>query len=514
MVDNAVTRPKTREPITNEDEQAEVIAFLASPGVLDPLSQDPPEVRVTHASRLFMTKAHAFKLKRARHLPFLDFTDPDDRHAICLHEVDLNRRTAPDTYLGVNSVTREADGRLALDGNGPAVDWLVAMHRFDDSLLANKLARDGRFGVGDARALADQIIDFHARVEPRPDKGGHDAMVRAIRNVISAMANSGNRVLIEVAEELAPPILRQCNRHHALLDARRKAGYVRLCHGDMHLGNICMIADRPTPFDCIEFDDDIACVDVLYDLAFPVMDLVHFGRRQEAQALLSRYLAATRDYAGLALMPLFLGARALIRAMAEGLAGNIDTARDYARLADEVTANQRPRLVAVGGLSGSGKSTVAYNLALTLAAGPGAVVLRSDEIRKRMFDAVPEDRLGADAYLQAASRTMYSRMGADAAAALDAGWPVVADATFMAAHDRDAIQTVARNASVPFTGIWLDAPADVLRARVAGRVNDASDADVAILDRQLDAKPGTITWTTIDASGDQASVADLAARAL
>ncbi|MEX1147263.1 MAG: AAA family ATPase, partial [Sphingomonadales bacterium] len=280
---------------------------------------------------------------------------------------------------------------------------------------------------------------------------------------------------------------------------------------DMHLGNICLIDGAPVPFDCIEFDDDIACVDVLYDLAFPVMGLVRFGRQREAQLLLNRYLAATRDYGGLALMPLFLTARALVRAMAEGLSGRLETARTYARLADQLRAAPRPRLVALGGLSGTGKSTAAYRLALELAPGPGAVVLRSDEIRKRMFDTVPEDRLGADAYLQSASRTMYSRMGADATTALAAGWPVVVDATFMGPGDRAAIEAVAGAAGVPFTGLWLDAPADVLRARVTGRRNDASDATVAVLDRQLKANVGPVAWNRIDASGDPA---DVAARAV
>ncbi len=497
--------------ITSEADQAEVVAFLDRPGVLGP---GPVEHRTTHISRLFLTPTRAFKLKRALTLPFLDFATPARRRDAAEREVSLNRRTAPDTYLGVRTVTREADGSLALDGAGPAIDWLVEMQRFDDKLTADRLAADGRFGLAEANALGDLLIAFHDSIEKRPDKGGYKAMVRAIQDLATSLANAPNRALGVLAEELVPPLLKLAERHREVLEGRRVAGMVRQCHGDMHLGNLCLVKGRLTAFDCVEFNDDIACVDVLYDLAFPVMDLVHFGLRAEAQAVFNRYLAATRDYGGLALMPLFLGTRALVRTMAEGLAGHIEAARAYGTLADTLRHAPRPRLVAVGGLSGTGKSSVAYALALHLAAGPGAAVLRSDEIRKRMFDKLPEQRLGVDAYRSAVSRKMYARMAGDARHALTAGWPVVADATFMAPGDRDAIEAVARDAGVSFTGLWLDAPAEALRERVAKRASDASDADVAVLARQLEVDVGTVTWTRIDASADKASVAAAATEAL
>lgn len=497
--------------IGSEREQKEVTDFLSRPGIL---GDEQPESRTTHISRLFFTETRAFKLKRALTLPFLDFAPPEKRRAAAEREISLNRRTAPDIYLGVRTVTREADGSLALDGAGPAIDWLVEMRRFDDSQLCDRLARDGRFDAGMARELADLLIDFHGRIENRPDKGGHKAMATSIQDLAAALIQSGEPVLGQFAEELGPPLLRACSNQRQMLEDRRMAGMVRQCHGDMHLGNLCVIDGAVTAFDCIEFNDDIACVDVLYDLAFPAMDLVHFGLRPEAQALLNRYLAATRDYDGLALMPLFLAGRALVRTMAEGLAGNVEAARAYATLSDQLRRPPRPRLVAVGGLSGTGKSSVAYRLALDLADGPGAAVVRSDEIRKRMFGRAPEDRLQPAAYASDISRRMYTRMTADASRALAAGWPVIADATFMAPADREAVETTARDASMAFTGLWLEAPTDVLRERVTGRIGDASDADVAVLERQLQVDVGEVGWTRIDASGTIEATAAAAARAL
>lgn len=490
-------KDRTRPAVT-EQEQAEITQFLSTPGELGP---GAPEVRTTHISRLFLTPDRVFKQKRALRLPFLDFADFQARRDACAREVELNRRTAPDLYLGVRTVTREPRGALALDGTGPAVDWLVEMMRFDETGLADRAVRDGRFGAAKVRALADLIIAFHDKIDQRPDKGGAEAMKRTIRDLAATLGNADQRELAFYAEELAPPLLRASTVHHDLLDDRRAHGFVRQCHGDMHLGNICLINDQPTPFDCIEFNDDIACVDVLYDLAFPVMDLVHADHRAAASLLLSRYLAATEDYGGLALMPLFLGSRALVRTMAEGLAGRDEAARAYAQTADRLRRPMRPRVVAVGGLSGSGKSSVAAALAPALGPGPGAVVLRSDEIRKRLFGRKPEDRLGPEAYDPEVSRRVFDRMKAHATTALWSGWPVVLDATFMSSALRHEMEQLAADARVRFHGLWLDAPADVLRARVAGRTGDASDADVAILDRQLQADIGRMDWPRIDASG-------------
>jgi len=502
--------PQTTEvpPVISEETQGPIVAFLEKPGVLSP---DTPEVRLTHVSRLFFADACVFKQKRALKLPFLDFSDPAARRDAATREVLLNRRTAPDIYLGVRTVTRAADGTLALDGRGQAVDWLVEMRRFDDSRLADKLAAEGHLTLAHIRKLADQISIFHEAIETKPDMGGHTAMWTATRNAMSALAGANDRGLANLAEELGPPLLPLCDHNRQTLEERRTAGFVRMCHGDMHLGNICVMDGTPIPFDCIEFDDRIACVDVLYDLAFPVMDLLHFGLVPHANLLLNRYLAATRDYSGLASMPLFLAARAFVRTMVEALSGNAKGALDYARLTDRLRQPMKPRLVAVGGLSGTGKSSVAQALAPQLSETAGAIVLRSDEIRKRLFGRLPEDPLPAEAYRPEVSRKVFDRMMEDALLTLEAGWPVILDTTFMAPGLRQRVEDLSRTAAVPFKGVWLDAPADTLRERVASRTGDASDAGVEILNRQLEADLGDIGWPRINAQGDPT---DVAARAL
>ena len=504
--------PVTPEAVTSEDAQAPVAAFLAAPGTLSPAI---PEIRTTHISRLFFTPDRVFKQKRAIKLPFLDFSDPATRADAAAREITLNRRTAPGIYLGLRSITRDADGALALDGTGDAIDWLVEMRRFDDSLLADRLAKEGRLSLSHVRSLADQIITFHETIEKRPDMGGHAAMWTSIRDAVTALFGTTETSL---AEELGPPLLTLCDHNRESLDNRRAASFVRQCHGDMHLGNICIIEEKAVPFDCIEFNDRIACVDVLYDLAFPVMDLLHFGLDHHANLLLNRYLAATRDYRGLACMPLFLAARAFVRTMVESLSGNAAGALEYAKLAERLRHTPAPRLVAVGGLSGTGKSSVAQALALQLAPqssnSAGAVILRSDEIRKRLFSQMPEDPLPTTAYHRDVSGRVFDRMMEDALLTLKAGWPVILDTTFMAADLRHRVEQLARNANVGFTGLWLDAPADILRERVTKRTGDASDAGVEVLNRQLEADLGDIGWTRIDAQGDPEDVVGRAAHAL
>jgi aminoglycoside phosphotransferase family enzyme/predicted kinase len=505
--------PQTTEssPVISEETQGPIAAFLEKPGVLSP---DTPEVRQTHVSRLFFTGTRVFKQKRALKLPFLDFTEPPARKDAAAREILLNRRTAPDIYLGVRTVTRAADGTLYLDGEGEAVDWLVEMRRFDDRRLGDRLAADGHLSLAHIKSLADQITTFHDAIETRQDMGGHAAMWTAIRDAMTALAGADDRNLASLAEELGPPLLTLCDHDRHPLDDRRAAGFVRQCHGDMHLGNICVMDGTPVPFDCIEFNDRIACVDVLYDLAFPVMDLLHFGLAPHANLLLNRYLAATRDYRGLASMPLFLAARAFVRTMVEGLSGNAKGALGYARLADRLRHPQKPCLVAVGGLSGTGKSSVAQLLAPRLSDTARTIILRSDEIRKRLFDRLPENPLPPEAYRPEASRKVFDRMMEDARLTLEAGWPVILDTTFMAPALRQRAQDLARAANVPFRGLWLDAPANTLRDRVASRTGDASDAGVEVLNRQLEVDLGDITWARIDAGGDPADVAARAADAL
>jgi predicted kinase len=293
-----------------------------------------------------------------------------------------------------------------------------------------------------------------------------------------------------------------------LLQARAQAGYVRHCHGDLHLGNIVEIEGAPVLFDAIEFDDAIATIDVLYDLAFLLMDLGARGLPAHANAALNAYLEAcgdTGNLIGLAAMPLFLSMRAMIRAKVELLRADLKPgsraaaqarAASYVLLARDHLERKRPELIAIGGLSGSGKSSVAEALAPQIGAFPGAVHVRSDVERKHLFGVPSEERLPRSAYAAEVSDIVYRKR---ALMALMGGNSVIVDAVHAKREERDAVAEIAARTCAAFTGLWLDTPADTMRGRIAGRVRDASDATPAVLDEQLQYDLGEQNFAVVDA---------------
>ena len=511
-----------------EEAQDEVVAFLASPAA------HGGEARIeridTHISRIFLAGERALKLKRAVRFPegapILDFTTVEARRAACEAEVAVNRRTAPALYLGTAPVLRDAAGALRLGRPGAAVedarDWVVVMCRFDQEALLDAMARRGALDAAVLDDLADAVARFHEDAERTPDYGGAGAMGAVVSGTTGDLRRFAPAILEAAAvDALAAALDEALAANGALLDARRAAGFVRHCHGDLHLRNICLLDGKPTPFDAIEFNPAIANIDVLYDLAFLLMDLAHRGMEAAANAVLNRYLAHEGDYGGLAALPLFLALRAAIRAQIaatraeEGGDGEAaEEARAYLALAQRFLALAPPVLVAVGGLSGSGKSLIARALAPALGRAPGAVVLRSDVIRKRLMGAAPEARLGADAYADEVTGRVYREIAERAGAVLASGFSAVADAVHARAAERRAIEDVAAAHGAPFHGLWLDAPEAVRIERVSGRGRDASDADAGIARRQSSFALGDIGWSRIDASAPPDDVAASCRRAL
>jgi aminoglycoside phosphotransferase family enzyme/predicted kinase len=490
-------------------DQSEVLAFLGAPATHAGAAVERIE---THASVVFLAGPRAWKLKRAVRYDYLDFSTPERRQAMCEAEVRINRRTAPALYRGVVPVTRERDGSLALGGVGTPVDWVVEMARFDQEALLDRLAARRRLDLDLMPPLAFAIAALHREAEPRPDRGGRAGMLGVVDGNATGFAEQGAGILDPVLGERVTLASREAvTRHAALLDARRAAGRVRQCHGDLHLRNIVLLDGRPTLFDGIEFNDDIACIDVLYDLAFLLMDLWRRDLTAHANLTLKEYLSATEDLGGLALMPLFLACRAAVRAKTSATAANLQRdperrreliaqARDYLAMADRLLVPPGASLIAVGGLSGSGKSTLAMALAPEIGPAPGAVLVRSDEIRKRLSGVDPLTRLGPAAYTPEMSRRVYAVASERADAIVRAGHAAIVDAVFARAEDRTAIETLAANAGVPFVGIWLDAREAVLVDRVGRRRRDASDADAAVVRAQLGEDTGRITWHRIEAS--------------
>ncbi len=495
----------------NED-QSEAIAFLREPSSYG-AGGDRVDIVETHISMVFLAGKTVYKLKRAVRYPYLDFSTSERRREACEAELALNRRTAPRLYLEVCPLSRDAKGRIGFGARGEAVDWVVVMRRFDEELLFDRLARAGRLSASLMESLADEVARFHETAERRPLFGGAAELLATVEENDRCLSAAPRGLF---SEEGVAAIGREARARiaslGALIEARRKEGKVRRCHGDLHLNNICLFEGRPTLFDCLEFSESLASIDTLYDLAFLLMDLEHRKEGAFANRVLNRYLDSTDEEEGLALLPLFISLRAAIRAhvTAATIAAMekpqtkpelLSEARAYLALGLEVLAPARPRLIAVGGPSGTGKTTLAQRLAPELGARPGARVLRSDVLRKRLMGVAPETPLPPSAYRSLVSRGVYAMLREKAAAALAAGSAALVDAVSLSPEDRRAFAAVAEKAGVPFTGLWLGAPAGVLEGRVGGRRGDASDATVAVLRQQLRGDPGPIDWIKIDAGG-------------
>lgn len=297
-----------------ERDQEDVVAFLSRGDAYGP-GIDHVEHLTTHISHIFLAGEHAYKLKRAVRLPYLDFSTTARRHRFCEQELALNRRTAPELYQRVVAVTRGDGGKLELGGPGSPVDWLVVMRRFGQDCLLYDCATTSRLSPEMLRSLAAEIARFHGLAETIPGAGGADAVDAIIAGNVQAFTALPPGAFDSASvERLWERSRQQLAAVAGLLDARRDAGKVRRCHGDLHLRNICLIDDRPVLFDCIEFSEILSDIDILYDLAFLLMDFVHLGLGAEANAVFNRYLDLSGDDAGIPALPLFMSLRAAIRA--------------------------------------------------------------------------------------------------------------------------------------------------------------------------------------------------------
>lgn len=501
------------------DDQADVIAFLSDPASY--AEGDAIEKIETHISLIFLCGDRAYKLKRAVKLPYLDFSTARLRATACIAELQLNRRTAPELYLQVKPVWRRADGRVGWDGEVP-IDHVVVMVRYPQDCILDEIARKNGLGVPLIHALAAHIAEFHAGAAIHREMGGSVAMQRvatATLDCLQECANAGFGA-VEI-DALREKWQLELSRLGSLLDQRREAGKIRRCHGDLHLRNICLLDRGPVLFDCLEFSEDLATIDVLYDLAFLLMDLVHRGHRSKANLLLNRYLDSTSEDDGLTEVPFFISLRAAIRAHVSATAARFaanqnaeDEARSYLALAGPVLDRPCPRLIAIGGLSGSGKSTLAARLAPDLGPIPGARILRSDVLRKRRFGVAPETRLPESAYAPDVTGAVYRDLSAKAESALRSGYHVIIDAVALRPEERTAFVDVATVVGVPFTGFWLRAPAPVMAERIRRRSDDASDATTEVLEKQLHNDPGPLDWHRIEAAGDLDATLQAARKAL
>ena len=500
-------------------DQSAALALLADPathGLSAHLAEDIRRID-THGAVVFLVGPDAYKVKRAVRFPFMDFSTLEKRRAACEAEIAVNRPNAPAIYLGVLPVTRIPQG-LALGGAGEPVEWVVHMRRFDQSSTLDHIAEAGGLTPRLLADLSTVIRDSHTRAPLRPDADTAASLGRYLAQNDEAFRGFPAifpPVEVAALSERSRAALDACRE---LLKERAVDGLVRRCHGDLHLRNIALLDGRPVLFDGIEFDEDIATCDILYDLAFLLMDLWERDLRREANTILNRWLwlAQEDEIAGLRALPLFLSIRAALRAKIAAAETEIGDparaeahareARRYFAFAQDFLDTIPPRLVAVGGLSGTGKSTLAAALAPHLGHPPGAVHGRTDIERKILAGRPETERLPAGSYTQSASDEVYDRLLRKAAAALDAGSSVVVDAVFARPRERAAVEAIARDHGADFIGLWLEAPLQTLEERVGARIGDASDADLTVVQKQAVYDVGPVGWPRIDASGSPEAV--------
>ena len=470
----------------------------------------------THISLVLLAGDRAFKMKRAVKLPYADFSTPQRRLELCEREVALNGPAAPGLYLGARRITRNPGGTLEFDGHGPLVEALVEMRRFDQAALFDRMAERGALSAALMEHTAAAIARFHAEA-PVIEESGSKNLGAVLDINRSGFATSRLFDPARVAA-LDTRFRAALEKHAARLDQRAARGKVRRCHGDLHLRNICLVDGKPALFDCIEFNDRIATVDTLYDLAFLLMDLWHRGLPHFASLIANRYLDASGDDEdGFVLLPFFMAVRAAVRAhvtatQIEGMVGETSRqtqeAEAYFSLADQLLDEAPARLVVLGGLSGSGKSTVAAALAPRLAPPPGARLLESDRLRKALYGVSPDTRLPAEAYRPEVSAKVYGALYERAATLAAEGAPVVANAVFDREQDRRDLMATARSKGIDAHGFWLEANAALLQGRVAARCGGASDATVAVLELQLAREREPASWHRLDAAKAPEALAD------
>jgi aminoglycoside phosphotransferase family enzyme/predicted kinase len=493
-----------------DDPQEAVFRFLADPKTHG-LSEAVVRVDTANAV-VFLAGADVYKLKRAVKFPFMDLSTLDKRREACEAEVAVNKPLAPDIYLSTLPIVRQGE-TFALGGEGEIVEWSVHMRRFDENATLDHVAdREGvSYTTIDKLALA--VRRSHTRAPIRDGARAAHALETYIEQNSAAFAEWPDLFDPATARKLAVDSRLAFTTVRPVLLKRGEAGFVRRCHGDLHLRNIVLIDGEPTLFDAIEFSDDIASGDILYDLAFLLMDLEERGLRAAANRLFNRYLAPEPPDAltGLVALPLFLSLRAAIRAKVEAASAEQledekgdetrALAHRYFDCAVRFLAYAPPRLIAVGGLSGVGKSALGCALAPEIGRAPGALWLRSDVERKAMFGIGETVRLPASAYAGDVTRDVYERLIDKARTVLRAGQSVLLDATFAAAAERRAAAAAAAEVGVAFAGLFLDAPLTTRLERIGARRADASDADAEVARRQTAEPLGEKGWAAVVASG-------------
>ncbi|MEO1038580.1 MAG: AAA family ATPase [Pseudomonadota bacterium] len=507
---------------------ADIHAFLSAPSTHGLPSGERVAVLETHGAVVFLAGETAYKAKKPVRFDYMDFSTLQSREAVCQRELELNRSYAPHIYQGLSWVTRAAGGALAIDGTGERIEPLVRMRRFPAGALFSELARSDQLELKLAIPLARAVRASHEKAAPARAAASFDHLLAVLDGDVKTFTASSDVFAETGWARICAGIHEALTDCREILDARAHRGLVRRCHGDLHLDNIVLIDGEPVLFDALEFDEAFATTDIAYDLAFLLSDAVRLGQRGFANAVLNAYLARcpSEELDMLAVLPALCALRAMVRAKVSsdramecgpGAAKDsaVSTATVCIALAGELLQRPPPRLIALGGLSGTGKSTLARGLVSAINGGLGSVILRSDVERKAMLGHEEHERLSEPAYSAEINARTHARLIERARIALASGASVIIDAVNARADERAELRVLAERNGARFDGLWLEAPADHLRGRVAARTGDASDATVEVLERQFRYDVGPLDgWSRIDASGAPFAVLERALAAI
>lgn len=460
---------------------------------------DEFQVLETHISWVLLTGPYAYKLKKHVDLGFVDFSTLALRKKYCEEEIRLNRRLAPNLYLKVIPITG-TEAKPEWDGSGEVIDYAVQMVQFSQERLLSHAVEQGTLTVAQIDSLAQEVATFHAKI----DIAGDDLEYGTPENIMAPVGEnfrhlgalfSSDASVQEMVGLIRTENERWYETHQSLLAQRKSEGFIRECHGDMHLNNMILSEQGVTLFDCLEFNAALRWVDVMSEVAFVVMDLEDRGHAGFAVRFLNRYLELTGDYAGVPLLRFYLSYRAMVRAKVAALRlsqHHLSEAEEatihkefwsYLELAKEYVSPTEPLLMLTHGVSGSGKS---YGSGLLLE-GMHAIRVRSDTERKRLQTEL--QIADADLYSQETTEATYQRLSDLAQTILQSGWNVIIDATTLKVWQRSLFRELAERLNVPFLLLYFSADQTVLESRIAAREaagGDPSDATVEVLTHQLE----------------------------
>lgn len=472
--------------------------------MLNPDVYDHPVTNIelieTHISWVILTGEFAYKIKKPVNFGFLDFSTLEKRRAYCERELELNSRLAGRTYLEVVAIGGTHEKPKITD-QGKAIEYAVKMQQFPQSAqLDHKLAA-GQLGIDKMETIAAMVADFHNNIpvaDAQTDYGNSTAVYAPVEeNFRQIEDHLDTREYAEALDDLKLWSAAAFKKLTTVFEQRRADGFVRECHGDMHLRNIVWLDDGPTAFDCIEFNSQLRWIDTISEVAFFIMDLQDRKQAQLANRFLNTYLEITGDYSGLAVLPFYLCYRAVVRAKVAALrleqknikpqerAQVLFEFESYLKLASRYTQPTKPKIILMRGVSASGKSALSKQLVDAMS----AIRIRSDVERKRLFRITVTDNaaseINAGVYSAQASQQAYAKLLELTEQIVEAGYSVIVDAAFLKHEQRRPFEGLAQRLNKTCIILEVTAPVDVLKKRIVARKNDASDADLAVLENQL-----------------------------